>query len=300
VWASKTATHHALALAAMPEIKMNYFIELLDISKSDLDSSRILYRHGHFPQSYFLFQQSVEKANKAFGLMTGVIKEDELLNLGHDQIKIFKKSVKSSEKMLDDHRKLIEPFDKITNHEFYKGLKIQETTDKIKKADRAFDSFRNLDLVRIDKETVDSFINDLNSIRNEKIVLTDDKDQEVIDHLKKCADWIGEFGTEEAVRQKNEILAMLNDQNLRSEYFNAIKQMLPILVDMTFINMTLYLFGILTMQHSSRTRYIVGDARPSDIYVRDLPVIEKLLEMTDILDDGLSRLRKIGEDYGIE
>ncbi|MCD6371860.1 MAG: HEPN domain-containing protein, partial [Candidatus Aenigmarchaeota archaeon] len=64
--------------------------ELLEIAKKDLESAKILYKNNLYPQAVFFFQQSVEKANKALGLMLKLVKEDELKNyIRHKPIKIY-------------------------------------------------------------------------------------------------------------------------------------------------------------------------------------------------------------------
>ena len=50
--------------------------ELINCSKNDLDASQILYDSKKYSQCVSLFQQSVEKLNKAFGIISKKIDED--------------------------------------------------------------------------------------------------------------------------------------------------------------------------------------------------------------------------------
>lgn len=43
--------------------------ERLNIAKSDLEASRVLYENQLYPQAIFYFQQNVEKANKSLALV---------------------------------------------------------------------------------------------------------------------------------------------------------------------------------------------------------------------------------------
>lgn len=49
----------------------------LDIAKEDLQAAKILYLAKQHRNSYYFFQQSVEKANKAFAIYLG-FKEERL------------------------------------------------------------------------------------------------------------------------------------------------------------------------------------------------------------------------------
>ena len=50
----------------------------MEISKMDLAAAKCLYKSGLYSQAVFYLQQSVEKAAKSFGLLTGTINENEL------------------------------------------------------------------------------------------------------------------------------------------------------------------------------------------------------------------------------
>ena len=66
---------------------------LIEIAKSDLLASKLLFINGFYMQSTFYLQQGVEKANIAFVIFNGVIKTDEIKNLGHDHIELHKKAI---------------------------------------------------------------------------------------------------------------------------------------------------------------------------------------------------------------
>ena len=54
-----------------------------------------------FRQSYFLFQQATEKANKAHALKFGLAKEEDLKDMGHNQFKMDRKYVANKIEELD-------------------------------------------------------------------------------------------------------------------------------------------------------------------------------------------------------
>jgi HEPN domain-containing protein len=274
---------------------MDYVRELISISKSDLKASRILMENGLFPQSYFSFQQAVEKANKSFGILGGAIDKDDLLDLGHNQIKIYKKAVDKQKQMLLEHQEIIKPFEHLTKHEFYKSIKFEEYLEKINKANRVYDSFGNYDLVNIDLEVVDYFILELTNIKNEKIREMEEGDKDVIMmHLNQYADFIGTFGSQEAADQKQQIINYSNSTDGQNEFTGMVYKIVKLVVDVAFINMTLYFFAILTERHVSRTRYIFGaDKSPSELYNQNTPLNTRLPEMISLLESALIKLERL-------
>lgn len=71
----------------------DFLNSLIEIAKSDLASSKLLFDNGLYLQSTFYLQQGVEKANKAFAIFNEIIKADEIRKLGHDHIELHKKRI---------------------------------------------------------------------------------------------------------------------------------------------------------------------------------------------------------------
>jgi len=68
--------------------------QLIEISESDLQASKILFQQGLYPHAVFYLQQSVEKLVKTIGLKTGAIVPSELKNrISHNTIKVYLKGV---------------------------------------------------------------------------------------------------------------------------------------------------------------------------------------------------------------
>ena len=69
----------------------------IKMALEDLESSKILYENGKYPQAIFLLQQSVEKTTKG---ITGIFKH------GHETLEIYKdivdKKIKEEMKILDN------------------------------------------------------------------------------------------------------------------------------------------------------------------------------------------------------
>lgn len=65
-----------------------------DISKEDLETSKLLFENNFYPQSLFYFQQSIEKLIKYLGLKDEIISMQDLkLKVSHNSSLIFKKAL---------------------------------------------------------------------------------------------------------------------------------------------------------------------------------------------------------------
>jgi len=68
---------------------------LLTIAKSDLKASRELFKKRFYPQTVFLFQQSLEKTIKSFAISSEYFSKQEVINFGHDIIKFYKTLIRN-------------------------------------------------------------------------------------------------------------------------------------------------------------------------------------------------------------
>ncbi len=98
----------------------DFLNSLIEIAKSDLVASKLLFDNGLYLQSTFYLQQGVEKANKAFAIFNEFIKAGEIKDLGHDHIKLHKKGINlqlEKVKILKDDRIEVREFvDTIASH----------------------------------------------------------------------------------------------------------------------------------------------------------------------------------------
>ena len=82
---------------------MTILSTLLEISKEDLEASRLLYKNNMFPHSIFYFQQSLEKLIKHLGITNEVINPEELhKEIGHKAEIIFKKLAQRTVELTGD------------------------------------------------------------------------------------------------------------------------------------------------------------------------------------------------------
>jgi hypothetical protein len=274
---------------------LNYCQQLLRIAKSDLSACRVLHANHLFAQAYFYFQQSVEKCNKALGLKLEVITVDDLSDFKHDQIKIYRELIKQSEEKINQHLKTIEPFNEAKNHLIHKELQMEKIPLDADKARRFFDSLRNSDLINLDTETVEYCIKEISDLgKLERAPDISPHEELLTSRMFQVADWIGTFGTEKAITGKAEMISFFSDKEKKGQYFKAVTEYITVVMDFTYIQVTLYYFALLTIQHSSQTRYISDEGiHPLDLYTDALPAISKLPEMITLLDEAIVRFENI-------
>lgn len=76
-------------------------VNLLKLAKEDLEIAQLLYKEKKYSNALYHYHQSVEKASKYIGLLIGGISEEQLFEIRHDPIKVFKLLFKHFDKQSD-------------------------------------------------------------------------------------------------------------------------------------------------------------------------------------------------------
>lgn len=272
-----------------------YCNDLLLIARTDLRATAVLHQAQCYPQAYFSFQQAVEKTAKAFGLTLNIISVEDLLHVGHDHFKIYRKVIKQSEEKIESHLKSMEPYHAAKNHPVHQDLQMEKIPESADKARRFFDSLKNTDLVNVDADTVDFCITEISSLeKHERHLDILKHETDLTNRMMQVADWIGSFGTPHALAAKDELILFFNDKSKRDEFYKLISDYIWLIVDFAYIQVTLYFFALLTIQHSSQTRYISEDGiNPLELYTEKLAVINRLPTMCDLMSKVIERFENI-------
>ncbi|MCG8860082.1 HEPN domain-containing protein [Tenacibaculum finnmarkense] len=264
----------------------------IDIAKSDLSSSKILYKNEKYRNSYFLFQQASEKANKAYALLNKTLSEKELSKVQHDQTKIYRKSVIEQQKSIVETVELIDNFKIPSFPKTYDEI-IANYNTSLKKSISYIDSLRNCDLVNISYKELDENLNLLKELRNFKIILPENFKDLMKSKITELINWISQFNTENAKQTETEFRNLLNNNKESEEFFNIMTdKILPLMYEVTYVSYTLFTCAILTIQHSSLTRYPSDGIDPENIYVKELPIINKQMEFIFLLEECLTKIEK--------
>jgi len=274
---------------------MNESVKIwIDIAKSDLKASKILYENKNFRTSYFFFQQSSEKSNKAFAFLLEDFSEKEAKKILHDQLKPFKKRlIKQSE----DFSVLKNLLKSIPVFPFPNGISESNLSgyeESILGTIHFIDSLKNIDLVRLSSNELNNFLYEIEKNLLLKIKPKKKPETQIKNLLEKISEWMGEFHTDEAQKAKEEILVFINDELKLKELVEIMTaQFIPMLFELNFIFFTFFYCAIVTIQHSSRARYPENGVSPDDIYKKNLPIVKKQIEFMDYLELALKKLEKI-------
>lgn len=266
------------------------------LALSDLASSRILLKQKQYRTSYFLFQQATEKANKAFALYAGFVQESELMKVGHDQFKIYRKILSREEKELGRFITATKDLpSKIRDHEIFGYTSIQSLHQGQGQMLSLIDGLKDQDLVNISAVELNRLYKQLLSLSPRKIKLPEGIDKDLKEGMLKVADWVAHFDTPEAIAAKKEFEDFANDEKKSKELMATMVQMLKITADFAFIFITLLVCAYLTIQHSSLTRYPSKGKNPFNIYTSKLPLVKKQAFFMDLLEISLRKIGKLDQ-----
>jgi HEPN domain-containing protein/uncharacterized protein (UPF0147 family) len=278
---------------ANTNVKTAYWIKL---ALSDLKSSKALYAKRHYRTSYFLFQQAAEKANKAFALYGGLATEEELSKIGHDQFKLYRKSIVKQQAELKHFTHAIEMLpERVRDHEMTGLNAIHSVHTGQIEIIKFIDSLRNKDLVNILAVELNHLYKLLIALRKPDFKLPRNSREVVKAIISNIADWAGNFETPEATTARKELEEMGNDPGKSKEMYKIMIQILRLTMDFAFVFYSFCCCALLTVQHSSLTRYPAGGKDPLNIYTIKLPLVKKQLLFMDLLQDAIRKLQKMNK-----
>ena len=276
--------------------------QLIKCSKSDLGASRVLYDSKKYSQSVYFFQQSVEKLNKALGLISNKITESELKRaISHFPIKIHEKIVEEQ---------LVSTKGFITLTKEYPSL--NQLTKHVHVENLNNESVRFLKLSQETRKTPEMYI-DLSEVEieyylNQIKIISDDLE---IYNPEDCKQNLTKTNIHELKKKMIEAFSSFYDRypELKKEiedtfdeiatdemlskieaYFNSIIDAVKIIYRPYMVCMIL---SFLTTPHV-HTRYPSEDCSfiPDKVYTQNLPFIKKFPEMYDYQEQGIQEIMK--------
>jgi HEPN domain-containing protein len=272
---------------------MKLISDLIKLSESDLKSSRILYYSGQYPQSVFLFQQSTEKANKAIGLMGEFLKPNQLLGIGHDQVKVYKKGINKQIRLLEELNEKLEPFNEAKNHPLISGFNVSDLPQQLTEGIAAFDELKKSTLTGSD---IDGLIDTLCELREFKRELPHDFNEQLIKQIYQVGDWLATFG----VAGQQQRLELENWMSLKQNQTELIKILRKILDTATEFGRSisgLALLAIVMNEHSSSPRYPMNGKSPFQLYHANNPLVTRLPVLSEFVEEGISTLKKYQKEW---
>lgn len=277
---------------------LNMDKELLKIAEKDLWASQVLYENGLYPQAVFSFQQSVEKANKAFALITNQVTEKELpRDIGHFAIRIYQKSIKHQKIKYEQFDEHMSEIPELRNTSLLKGFNVRRDV-------RQFEHFLSY-LKELEKNKNESiffsswdirrFLKEIESAKNdaEKCIQKISKfkmtERNLIKTKKNMMEMYNIFLKYNPIKVEEEINNLENIDIKQLEI--SIKKYVKLLCSVSFISASLINLAIISLPHSSITRYPINDLSPVKIYNTKLPIVKKLPDLIEAQDKALNELK---------
>jgi len=224
--------------------------------------------------------------------VSGVITEKELIKVGHDQAKIYKKMLNYHNMVVQQLEQVFDTSEQIRNHEISKDLNIEKQKESLSNSKTIFDLLDKRGFNHIRSSDVDFIIEEVTSIDKSRIRVVKDRDKILVERFKLLSDWIGKFETAEAMKAKDEFEEFFKYRTNRDMFYEkGLKVFLKIVKDITSLNLTLYFLSVLTIQHSTKTRYITENVSPLKFYLPKLAMINRQDELMDLMERALMRFK---------
>lgn len=277
---------------------MNWAKILLEIADKDLEAAKCLYDKELYPQSIFYLQQSVEKAAKSFGLVMGIISENELKGregVGHHPYKIYKKLFSMQKKSLKKINEGIKKAPNVKELPLIKTIDLNKIPNETDELLNFFDDLRQgEDIFFLSNEEIEGWIEDLNKLKAEVEELNEGAttfsiSNEEFDRVKqgvlKSFDALYEYKPQKIEKMRK----VLDNAITPDQVEEMIKMISPPLNDGVFVSVSLLYLSIITFPHVV-SRYPNDDFNPLEIYNRDLPIIQSFNELNEIMEGTLFKM----------
>lgn len=278
---------------------MNEVEKWINISKSDIKSSKILLDNGCYSQSYFYFQQASEKANKANWMLNGTLDESQLKNIGHNQFKPLRKNLITKKGEIDYLIALKSKLDFISENPILKNIDINDYTENIGEGLKFIDRLKNQNLFDFEESTLNEILQNLKELKLWELELPEDFSERIKKALNEYMIWLLKFDLERTNEEADKILEIINDQEKFKNYIDISKEQMSIAITQIYTSYTFFFCSILTVQHSNSTRYPqeLDGQSPTLVYNENLEIIKKQEQFLDCLNDALDRLSEISINY---
>jgi hypothetical protein len=242
----------------------NVIKSLLKLSEEELMSAKTQYKKGIYHKSLFLFQQSVEKAYKAIALDSRQIELTDLKKIGHDYIKLLKKSLNALPqdtrgKMLTDSIKLFEDKEPFDSEDVFKELALMGRSD----------------FFYLTEETIEYFLK-LIAVHKKYILKSD------FSSLPELVNSSNKLTSEELAQFQAEHQKGFSKQQLKTM---ALFQSHCV---------TLQIIGFMTSPHSEQTRYPLQVSNykcPTEIYTIDFSLIKHQKKIMKMAGDSIKFIK---------
>lgn len=283
---------------------MKMSVELSNIATLDLQAAKVLHENELHPQSIFYFQQSVEKANKAFALITNQVEEKDLLKeIGHESINIYQKSIQHQIKRYEQLKENLKRIPELKKTKFLENFDINRNLRqldlnlseiyKIKKDKKELIYISQWEIRRILKE-IKSANEELEKSKKKisNFKITDRVWNKMKKEMLELYDSLSKYNPLQIEEAKNNLQS--NDMKLLVErYIKSLIEPMSIIP----LSISLYYLAIVTLPHAIIARYPQNGLTPVNIYTIKLPIVRMLPELINVQANVLKELKILNKKF---
>lgn len=159
-----------------PTLSPPFTEQLLLIAKEDLESSKILYQHGKWPQSIFFLQQAVEKSYKSIAMFQKYIDASSMKGeVGHNPLNILKMQIDQFESLKYEFINKPDAFESIVSLCKHIGYDYTSITDELKNNKNDIESFiKSCSKINLTEDQLDDCLSEITAyLRKREILIKD-------------------------------------------------------------------------------------------------------------------------------
>ncbi len=284
---------------------MNMGMEFLDIAKIDLEASKVLYEKELYPQAVFYLQQSVEKATKAFILITGkkVTEKEFVRDIGHEAINIFEIYIRNQKNEYEQLKANLNKLPELKETKIFKNFNLEKNIRQLDKHLSAIKKVKKdkMDLIYISSWDIRSILKEIKSANEElekskkkisNFKITDRVWNKMKTEMLELYDSLSKYNPLQIEEAKNNLQS--NDMKLLVErYIKSLIEPMSIIP----LSISLYYLAIVTLPHAIIARYPKNGLTPVNIYTKKLPVVRMLPELINVQLYVLKELKILNNKF---
>ena len=262
--------------------------QLIDLAVDDLDCASILYASRKYRNSFYFFQQAVEKANKAFGLHSGIISKEQLKkNIGHTPIKIYEQIVKLQHQKLTTFTNLFSKFP--TTYDWFEepindDIQFEEFEGFVKK-------FKGSNIAIISLAEIDHVLGQLYLLQDERFRMPSVETENVVGVIGKFLVEASGIPPEDRQNVLNVLQIQFTEDP--SQFASLMKDICRMLNAIIFPIITFSVFAALYNQHGVKPRYFDEGFDPIKTYNKKFPLIRRQSELMDVFQVALKKFKRL-------
>lgn len=251
--------------------------QFLKIAKADIRASKVLYKSRLYAQSYFYFQQATEKATKGFALLLEMSTAKDVFNMRHNVFKLHRKNIQDAKRNNQATVNLAKALPFMETSGLIETKKIQAQITSSEQSENFFENMRDYDLVNIPTKDINLFLKNIEGLEIRRAKIPEDLESRIEELFMPFIEKVERHESKAALYMAKEMRVALKSEEFGQFIREHFADVIMTTIHFLYAHTVLYFSGFLTIQHSSKSRYLDTDdpaINPLAIYKKRLPVVK--------------------------